>query len=77
MHHKFRWYFMLISYKRINIVITFDETIENTDRIHGGRSFEAASGSREKEKKEVKWKTSPLAAHAARIAKPTLCVCSD
>ena len=37
------------------------------------RSHQILKREREK-KKEMKWKTSLLVAHAARIAKPTLCV---
>lgn len=71
---KFRWYFAGVMFKSYKNKFRW-ETIENTDRIYGGRSFEVAPGSWEKAKKrEVKWKTSPLVAHAARIAKPTLCV---
>lgn len=39
-----------------------------------GRSRSHRALERRRKKKEVKWKTSPLVAHAARIAKPTLCV---
>lgn len=55
--------------------MNFDEkTIENTDRIQWGKVVRGRTRFLREGEKKVKWKTSPLVAHAARIAKPTLCV---
>jgi hypothetical protein len=52
--------------------MNFDEKLSKTP-IESGEGRSRPHQVLEK-KKEVKWKTSPLVAHAARIAKPTLCV---